>query len=174
MAVQAPPGRVENVLKMVVFLSLCIVPQSVGASTPGQRLGGPCEYKSYHGTAEVLSVVRIRSGHRTEEDQYEIKCHFQSLEEIGESFARNRAKEFLLLTENGENPGLAFMELHEIVPGKKLPCVLKAIVRGTCTPVLFEFPWTDRHGGNTAGNCALESVPEVTGAFVKKLYPCRA
>jgi hypothetical protein len=40
----------------------------------------------------------------------------------------------------GNAAGRACIEKFDIRPGKRIGCTLKVITRGTCTPILFEFP----------------------------------
>jgi hypothetical protein len=47
---------------------------------------------------------------------------------------------FSLLPDREMPPDRAFMEKFDIRPGKRLGCTLQVITRGTCTPILFDFP----------------------------------
>jgi hypothetical protein len=47
---------------------------------------------------------------------------------------------FSLLPDREMPPDRAVIEKFDIRPGKRLGCVLKVITRGTCTPILFDFP----------------------------------
>jgi hypothetical protein len=127
-----------------VFLALMILHCSLAAASTPPIVGGSCEYKHYKGTAEVVSVTLIGSGEETLQDEYEVKCVFHPREEIKEQFAQATTKEFLLFGHNGQNPRRHFIEQHGIRVGKQIECVLKVIIRGTCTPVMFEFPWADK------------------------------
>ena len=48
----------------------------------------------------------------------------------------------LTLTGGGA-PGPRFVARYGLRPGKTLPCLLRTIRQGTCTPVLFHFPGLD-------------------------------
>jgi len=47
------------------------------------------------------------------------------------------------MLKNSGYPGPKFLEKYGIEAGKSFECHLKVIVKGTCTPILFEFPTID-------------------------------
>jgi len=106
-------------------------------------VGGPCEYKSYSGTASIVSIKEDDSSHGAVEKKYEIRFTFQPDGVISESFAETEGKKYTML-DKFSNPDQEFIRRHNINEGGKLPCVMKVIVRGTCTPVLFEFPFFEQ------------------------------
>jgi hypothetical protein len=73
-------------------------------------------------------------------EKYEVKFVFLPEEEVKESFARVEGREFLLLLANSTYPDSRFLDRYQIRPGKVVDCILKAIRKGTCTPMLFDFP----------------------------------
>jgi hypothetical protein len=73
-------------------------------------------------------------------EKFEVKFIFLPEEEIKESFARVEGREFLLLLANSTYPEGIFLERYQIRTGKILDCILKVIRKGTCTPMLFDFP----------------------------------
>jgi hypothetical protein len=103
-------------------------------------LGGPCEYKRYEGHARIVSITKQISLHAKLNDRYEVKFIFIPLQEIKESFAATERKEFLLTLADSSYPGPKFLDKYGIQVGKVLACYMKVIVKGTCTPILFEFP----------------------------------
>lgn len=123
-----------------------VIHSSEAAEQTSSMVGGPCEYRDYPGEAEVLSVARIGGKQDRRPDEYEVKCRFHPRRPIEEPFAQVSAREFRLLVENDENPGQRFIDKHDLKVGKRIPCVLRAIVQGTCTPILYEFPWTHSRG----------------------------
>jgi hypothetical protein len=91
-------------------------------------IGGRCEYREYPGYAEIISA-KVVSGSATDlKDNFEIKFKFYPAEAVEESFANPEGREFLLQSN-------FYME-----PGKKVDCKMKVIKKGTCTPIIFEFP----------------------------------
>jgi len=102
-------------------------------------VGGECQYKQYQGHAEVVSVNPMGRPAGYSSDRYEVKFRFTPDKKIEEPIAQTEGREFLLLLNQIYYPGLNFIEKYDINPGKVLDCNLKVIVRGTCTPVLFDF-----------------------------------
>lgn len=123
-----------------LLFMFCLLPfLACGAGSPSAKrplVGGPCEYKKYKGEAEIISVTE-RSGAPGE---YVIQFMFRPQETIAEDFARPEGKTWRLVPKDLSVPKKDFLAQYGIAPGKRLPCYLKAITRGTCTPVLFEFP----------------------------------
>ncbi len=103
-------------------------------------VGGQCEYKSYEGHAKIISITKKSETINYLKDEYEVRFIFTTDRKIEESFAQIEKKEFLLLINNTYNPRLKFLEKYDIKVGKVLDCYLKVIIKGTCTPILFEFP----------------------------------
>jgi hypothetical protein len=113
-----------------------------GAPQSPPLVGGHCEYRDYIGIAEIVSVNKVSSATEGIHDEYEVKYIFRPREEIQEEFAQAKTKVFQMLDAGGANPTGSFIERHDLKPGKQVECTLKVIIRGTCTPMLFEFPWT--------------------------------
>ncbi len=106
----------------------------------GPKAGGPCEYHRYEGSAEITSLRKTVDPYGKGEESWEAKFRFVPTEEIKECFARVTDRDFLL--EVNQSPYLRpeFMERHGIQVGKIFHGFVLVITRGTCTPVLFEFP----------------------------------
>ena len=108
--------------------------------------GGPCEYKEYKGKATIVSICKkeLPSGYGGPSyESYEVKFSFSPEEEIEESFAKVEGREFTLKLTNSWYPGPKFLEKYGIEAGKSFDCYLKVITKGTCTPILFDFPTID-------------------------------
>jgi hypothetical protein len=128
-------GWVKGCMSLVLLVSLtscCLAASSVSS----QRVGGPCNYKQYSGEAEIVSVKQ----RQTNPSEYEIKFSFHQHETIQEEFARVEGKQWLLVQKDSSYPGEDFLKQYNIKTGRRLPCYLKVITKGTCTPVLFDFP----------------------------------
>jgi len=110
-------------------------------------VGGKCEYKAYRGQAKIISVIP-QKGPTSSKDEYEIKFLFSPDQEIKESYAQVEGKEFLLLINNAYAPKKAFIEKHDLKVGKFFDCTLQVIIKGTCTPTLFEFPFAFTEEGH--------------------------
>lgn len=111
------------------------------ADAPRETLaGGPCEYKQYKGRAKIESITQKSKTHNYAHEVYEVKFSFTSNQEITGKFARTEGKEFVLLLKNSAYPGPKFLEKYDIRVGKVFECIMEVITKGTCTPILFEFP----------------------------------
>jgi hypothetical protein len=109
-------------------------------------VGGPCQYKAYPGRAAILSVQKQEGQTQAvapAADAYEVKFSFTPDEKIKEDWVRVEGKEHQLLLANSTFPRPGFLKKYKIEPGKCFECYLKVITRGTCTPVLFDFPTID-------------------------------
>ena len=108
-------------------------------------LGGPCDYKTYKGHATITHIAK-KEIHRVSEppyQSYEVKFIFSPDEGIDEPHGRIEGREYILMLTNSRYPGPKFLEKYGIEAGKSFECHLNVIVRGTCTPILIEFPTID-------------------------------
>jgi hypothetical protein len=103
-------------------------------------IGGQCEYKVYEGHAKIISITKKSGADNYPYERYEVKFVFTPNKGIKEAYAQTEGKEFLLMLTNSSYPGSRFLEKYRIEVGKVFACHLKVIIKGTCTPVLFEFP----------------------------------
>jgi len=116
------------------------------AREPGRLVGGPCSYKSYPGTAEVVSVEKVYTSSQDAKkigDGYDVHFVFHTDKTPEETYARVNGKTHSLLLTNGTRPRSGFLKKYKIAAGNTLPCELAVIVKGTCTPLLFKFPTVD-------------------------------
>jgi hypothetical protein len=131
-------GSVIRIALSMSFVLLVFV--SFACWGGGMIVGGPCEYKQYPGKAVITSITPGTEPGKTPGESYVVKFTFSPEQEIQEEFARTAGKEFLLLLTNSTYPGPRFLEKYGIRVGKVFDCVMKVIVKGTCTPRIFEFP----------------------------------
>jgi hypothetical protein len=108
-------------------------------STKKPVFGGQCEYNKYRGQAKIISVRKKDLPN----ESYEVKFCFHTDEIIAEAYGQVEGKEYLLLLDNSSYPGFKFLNKYGIENGKYFDCYLKVITRGTCTPILFDFPTID-------------------------------
>lgn len=128
-------GLVKTGMALILLLSL--YPCGVAAASPSHpRVGGLCSYKQYRGEAEIVSVTPRPGG----TGEYEIKFAFHPQETIQEEFVRTEGKQWSIVQKDSSYPREDFLMRYGIKTGKRLPCYLKVITKGTCTPVLFDFP----------------------------------
>lgn len=128
-----------------LILVFCLIPLfaaccETGQSPSRQRAGGACEYKKYKGEAEIVSIAPKSDA----PGEYEIQFSFHPQETIREKFARAEGRTWPLVQKDFSYPKEDFLVQYGIKVGKRFPCYLKAITKGTCSPVLFEFPTIDR------------------------------
>lgn len=128
---------------LIVFLFVVIEKPCPGAEVDKKetpRAGGPCEYHRYEGQAEVTSLRKTVDPYSQGKESWEVKFRFIPNQEIKESFAQAAGREFLLEINQSSYLGREFIEQHGVQIGRTYHGYLLAITRGTCTPVLFEFP----------------------------------
>ncbi|MBW2630248.1 MAG: hypothetical protein JRC90_00545 [Deltaproteobacteria bacterium] len=110
-------------------------------------VGGPCEYKSYRGIATITSVRETKENQESRGglpcQSYVVRFSFSSDEKIEESYGNVGGKKYTLKLTSSWNPGAKFLKKYGIEAGRNFECYLKVITRGTCTPVLFDFPTID-------------------------------
>ena len=102
--------------------------------------GGECEYKQYEGRAKIVSIEQKNKPPDHPHDIFEVKFSFSTDQVIEERFAQTEGRKFELLLDNSDYPGPKFLEKYGVKVGKVFECYMKVITKGTCTPILFEFP----------------------------------
>jgi len=141
-------SRLSRSLFLTVPLFFLWVFSCWAMDKPAERrvVGGPCEYKAYPGRATIASVrkkERQAKAGAPLSTLYEVKYSFTPRDRIKEGWVQVEGKEYVLLLANSSYPGPGFLKKYGIEPGKCFECYLKVITRGTCTPVLFDFPTID-------------------------------
>lgn len=108
--------------------------------------GGPCHYREYQGTAVIMSVEKqgtAKDCSGISHELCEVKFSFFPRETIKESYVQVKGRKYELKLDNSSNPWQGFIEKYAIKVGRSFDCTLKVITRGTCTPLLFDFPSID-------------------------------
>jgi hypothetical protein len=133
-------SMISSILYIVIpgLLLGCAAAESGTGKTP--LVGGPCEYRSYPGQAEIVSVSKSEAAPVSAGERYDVKFRFIPDGPIEERFARVEERSFSLLPDRVNSPDRAFIEKFDIRPGKRYECTLQVITKGTCTPLLFDFP----------------------------------
>jgi hypothetical protein len=110
-----------------------------------QLIGGPCEYESYPGRA-TIAVSRPRALRPGEQNPgyapYEVTFTFAPDGPVPRGLFVPERQYRLTLTD-GSDPGPRFVAKYRLRPGQTRKCLLQAIKKGTCTPVMFFFPGLD-------------------------------
>lgn len=113
---------------------------------PTKMSGGPCEYKTYSGHAEILSVrlKELPKGYPgPPHDSYEVRFLFFPDHHIEEPSTQVEGKPQFLTPTNSRYPGPRFIKKYGIAEGQTFDCRLKVVTRGACTLMVFEFPAID-------------------------------
>jgi len=117
--------------------------ESLKKDSTSRVVGGPCEYKEYKGTARIISI-RHKTMPKTHGgfsyEPYEVKFSFHPDERIEESFAQVEGREYTLMLNNSWYPGPKFLHKYGIEVGAYFDCGLNVITKGSCTPIIFDFP----------------------------------
>jgi|GEM_PF-1174426 len=119
-------------------------PPAKGKPDPaGLRVGGPCTYADHPGTATILAVTPALPDKDVPTPPYPgmtVTYVFASDRPLPPQGIHLEGKVQTMTLVNGWPPGRKFLEKYGVRPGAALPCVLRVITSGTCTPLLFEFP----------------------------------
>lgn len=137
-AAGARAGFLERAGFWAIVLLVAALP-GIGCSKTGSEIareplvGGPCEYRSYPGQAEIVSTTPSGMKRNLTSNR-----PLAAVEGVTEKSALERT--FPLLPDREMPPDRAYVEQLDIRPGTRVGCTLRVITRGTCTPVLFDFP----------------------------------
>jgi hypothetical protein len=122
------------------------------AATPGPLAAGPCGYRYLSGSAHIVSVGKTKASSAQAStaggpgyEGLEVRFAFTPEKPIADADLKEwAAREHTFKLANSWYPGARYVEKYGLSAGKTIPAVLAAIVQGTCTPFLFEFPAIDR------------------------------
>jgi hypothetical protein len=113
-------------------------------STAQHRIGGQCTYTDYKGGAKIVSIIKKSDA----EGGYQLKFLFVPGRQIKEGLAQEQIGREITMTSKPSYPA-GFLEQYvrkfDIKAGKVLDCTMKVIATGTCTPIVYEFPFTRLH-----------------------------
>ncbi len=115
----------------------CLLAAPASAWTSG-KVGGACAYESYPGFAEIVSVKELpadEAAHR----RFDVRFVFHPEREVTQSFAAPADRQFLFLLDLTRQPDEKDVQAYGLKPGARVKGVMQVIVKGTCTPVLFDF-----------------------------------
>lgn len=134
-------------LSAVITVFACL-PALARAAGP-ERVGGPCRYESYPGTATFVDVKPWQpesptAGVPTPYPPLAVTFTFTPAQPITNEplYKPGVVHTFTLI--NSMPPGPRFAAKYGITAGTAVPCQLRVIREGTCTPVVLEFPGIDR------------------------------
>ncbi|GAB7078354.1 hypothetical protein [Megalodesulfovibrio paquesii] len=131
---------------MVITLTLllgCLLPARQAPGGQGVMTGGACQYDEFPGQA-TIEAVAPQAEPRPDLPYAALSVTFSF---VPDSPVRSELYEpgklHHLSLAGGRPPGERFVTAHDLHRGRTLPCRLRIIRQGTCTPVLFEFPGID-------------------------------
>ncbi len=140
--------RSSLLLLSAVLAALACLPVLADAAGP-ERVGGPCRYESCPGTATFVDVKAWQpesplAGVPTPYPPLAVTFTFAPAQPIINEplYKPGTVHAFTLV--NSMPPGPRFAAKYGITAGATVPCELRVIREGTCTPVVFEFPGIDR------------------------------
>jgi hypothetical protein len=110
-----------------LFLSGC------EADTPSERVGGDCRYRDIPGTCRFESIRP--SGPHTYGEGFRTTFSFHP-EAKGET-SKEGAR---VVIGDGKDPTSRYLTENRIELGGTSPCVRRVLIRGPCSPEVFEFP----------------------------------
>ena len=123
---------------------LIIITLGLGLATPALPqtiVGGPCRYGEFPGKATITAITPRPDPQRSlPYPGLDVTFTFTPDEPIAGDPLYVPGKTYPLTLAGGRAPGKRFVEKYGLHPGMTLPCQLRLIRQGTCTPVLFEFP----------------------------------
>ena len=130
-------------LLSAVLAAFACLPALAQAAGP-ERVGGPCRYESYPGTATFVDVKAWQPDSPTPYPPLAMTFQFVPNQPITDEplYKQDVVHTFTLI--NSMPPGPRFAAKYGIKAGAVVPCELRVIREGTCTPTVFEFPGIDR------------------------------
>ena len=133
---------------ILVFVSLhYIKDRKANLNITHKIVGGPCSYSDYGGTATIIAVKKTEKSKAQAKmvsgpgyEGFEVRFRFRTDKEIKEKWAHEAIKkEHLFQLYNCWYPGPEYIEKYKIKPAQTYKCTVKVIIKGTCTPIIFEF-----------------------------------
>lgn len=109
--------------------------------------GGCCTYVSYEGIARIVKVVQSLDSLAQSKviggpgyEGHEVWFRFIPKSDVPHDHIRSViSREHLFTLYNSWYIGPRYLEKYGIQTGEIYPCVLKVLVKGACSPVVFEF-----------------------------------
>ena len=102
--------------------------------------GGPCEYLEIPGTAKITAIKPAGAGYNCPRNPVEVLFDFMP---VDPKLSCRNAQDRHFQIGAGMNPSMDFVEKRGLKVGQTLRCIRKEIVRGTCSPLGFDFPDVD-------------------------------
>ncbi|MEE4353779.1 MAG: hypothetical protein V2J25_13020 [Desulfatiglans sp.] len=109
--------------------------------------GGSCTYVSYDGNAQIVRVKQSQASLAQAKvlggpgyGGYEVWFRFVPGPDVSsEQIKDYTSREYLFTLSNSWYVGPRYLKKYRIEAGRKYPCLLKLLKKGTCSPLVFEF-----------------------------------
>ncbi|NMC48331.1 MAG: hypothetical protein GYA47_02705 [Desulfovibrio sp.] len=105
-------------------------------------VGGPCAYTDHPGTATIVAITPNSTSAQPFPGMT-VTFTFKADGPLPPVVASDESRTHRLTLTNGWNPGPRFLDKYGLRPGREIPCLLRLIRSGTCTPRIFAFPGID-------------------------------
>ncbi|MBN2432454.1 MAG: hypothetical protein JXQ27_13340 [Acidobacteria bacterium] len=130
-------------------LSVACGVHHAGSDPPAGRLGGPCRYDTFAGTAVITRVERTAASTAQAEAAggpgyagYAVYFRFEAAGELPVDAAPLAGEHFWQLR-NSWYPGQCYLDKYDLRPDRRFPAAARLLRQGACTPVLFELAGLD-------------------------------
>jgi hypothetical protein len=139
---------VPSLAAVLCALAVFLAPCPAAAGQQPTLVGGPCRYDTFAGKATIVSIEpgqTPKTGAEAAPPYTPLTVTYTftpSAPITGEPLYKPDVAHTLTLV-NGMQPGSRFVAKYGLSPGKIVPCELRIIRQGTCTPVLYVFPGID-------------------------------
>ena len=131
----------------ILIIAVSMIFISCGRNSKSDKPGGNCEYNQFEGSAKIISIKDApKSDYNCPENPKLVIFEFTpaNLSDRSKYSFKNFSDNSVQMKINdGANPSLAWIKKNKIEAGKKYRCVRTELTKGTCTPVIFEFPDLD-------------------------------
>ncbi|WP_051261544.1 hypothetical protein [Desulfovibrio inopinatus] len=135
-----------NTYARLLLILLCggIVFCNTAHAGKSQLVGGPCTYFTTEGVAHILSISPDLSASNLPYTAQKILFTYKPQSDAAKTGLHTQNKTFVFTLTNGILPGPRYIARYKLRPGIDIPVHLKTITKGTCTPVVFDFPTLDQ------------------------------
>ncbi|MEW5735680.1 MAG: hypothetical protein AB1921_12550 [Thermodesulfobacteriota bacterium] len=127
----------------LLVLACCMI--LAGCAQRSVYVGGPCEYADVAGKAVITAVGAPDPDEANCADKPRVVLFDFTPDD---KRARNRFPNWgetgqRLTVAGGKNPPLEWLKANGVRLGAELICIRREILKGTCTPVIYDFPALD-------------------------------
>lgn len=122
----------DTIMPLCLALPLILGCTSAESHPKPQRVGGPCTYQEFAGTATITQILTL---------QGTLEIHFAFAPNDPEDLKRYRIphaeSDRILHTTDGQPLPADWAKTHALSVGSTLPMTCREIKEGTCTPLIY-------------------------------------